>query len=102
MTTAEWIQCILLFILVSGLGGVIYAAGLFSGSKDQLGQIQSSMGIIFGSTFAIILLLGIFSYMYIQSDTTGKIFPIFTLFMLFVNMELSLIAVSAAVLQKTV
>jgi hypothetical protein len=89
---------ILLAIILTGLGYVIYAVGQFAGSKDNLNEIQKNMGVIFGVTFALVLMLGIFSYMYIRTDP--DVFVPFTLFMLFVNMELSLISVSASVLQK--
>ena len=89
---------ILLAIILTGLVYVIYAVGQFAGSKDNLNDIQKNMGVIFGVTFALVLMLGIFSYMYIRTDP--DVFVPFTLFMLFVNMELSLISVSASVLQK--
>lgn len=98
MTPTQIFQMILLAIILTGLGYVIYAVGKFAGSKDNLNDIQKNMGVIFGVTFALVLMLGIFSYMYIRTDP--DVFVPFVLFMLFVNMEISLISVSASVLQK--
>jgi hypothetical protein len=99
MTWADYIQIFLIILLVGGLAGVIYTLGLFVGDKDNLSEIQKKLAIISGTSAALILMLGIFSYLYLRVNP-GAFVP-FVLVMLFLNLELSLTAVSVSVLQKT-
>ena len=98
MDWPEIIQLILLILSVSGLGGVIYVLGTLAGDKNNLNDVQRSMSIITAVSSVIVLLLGIFSYMYIRINPQS--FVPFVLILMFVNLEISLIAVSASVLQK--
>lgn len=99
MNWSDYIQIILIILLVAGLAGVVYTLGLFVGDRDNLAEIQKKLAIISGTSSAIILMLGIFSYLYLRVNP-GAFVP-FVLVMLFLNLELSLVAVSASVLQKT-
>lgn len=99
MNYSDYVQITLIVILIAGLAGVIYTLGLFVGDKDNLSEIQKKLAIISGSSSALILMLGIFTYLYLRVNP-GAFVP-FVLVMLFVNLELSLTAVSVSVLQKT-
>jgi len=96
----QGLQIGLLLVCVSGIGFVIYMSTLMVGDTNNLNDVQKKMGIIVGVTFAIVLMLGIFTYLYIRSQP--DMFVPIVLFMMFVNMEISLIAVGGSVLQKIV
>lgn len=98
---ADWgkiIQTITLVVLIIGLGGVIAALNFFAGNKDNLGDIQKSLGIISGVSASIVLVLAIFLYIYVR--TNPQAFVPLAFLMLFLNFELSIIATSVAVLQR--
>lgn len=98
MEWPEIIQLILLILSISGLGGVIYVLGTFAGDKNNLNDVQRNMAIITAVSSVVVLMLGIFSYLYIRINPQS--FVPFVLVMMFINLEISLIAVSASVLQK--
>lgn len=98
MEWPEIIQLILLILSVAGLGGVIYVLGTFAGDKNNLNDVQRNMAIITAVTSVVVLMLGIFSYLYIRINPQS--FVPFVLVLMFINLEISLIAVSASVLQK--
>lgn len=92
------IQVILIVLIIAGLGGVIYALTRFAGDKNNLNDVQRNMSIITAVTSVIVLLLGIFTYLYIRINPQS--FVTLVIIMLFLNLEISLIAVSASVLQQ--
>lgn len=98
MPLDQLIKAIFLAIIILGLGALIYVVGFFAGDKNTLDSLQKKMPIIFGSTFAVVLLLAIFSYIYLRSNTQA--FVPFVVLMTFLNFELCLLAVSTATLQK--
>lgn len=99
MTWSDSIQIILIVLLLAGLVGIITTLGFLVGDKDNLSEIQKKLAIISGSSSALILMFGIFTYLYLRVNPSA--FVPLVLVMLFLNLELSLIAVSVSVLQKT-
>ena len=92
------IQLSLIVLIVAGLGGVIYVLSTFAGDKNNLNDVQRNMGIITAVTSVMVLLLGVLSYLFIRINP--QVFVTLVLILLFLNLEISLIAVSASVLQK--
>ena len=88
-----------LVILIGGLAGVIVAVSYFAGDKDNLQEVQKNLSIIAGTSSVLLLLAGIFLYIYIRVNPQAFV-PI-TLIMNVLSLEVALIAVSASVLQKT-
>lgn len=99
MPLDQLIKAIFLGIIVLGLGALIYSVGFMAGDKNTLDSLQKKMPIIFGATFAVVLLLAIFSYLFLRSNTQA--FVPFVIIMTFLNFQLCLMAVSTAVIQKT-
>lgn len=100
MTGSQIIQMVLLLLTVVGIGVVVWQSTLMTGDPNNLAEVQKKMGIIVGVTFAIVLMLGIFTYLYIRSQP--DMFVPFVIIMLFSVLEISLIAVGGSVLQRIV
>jgi len=88
---------VLLGVGVSGILGVGIGLGFLTQNKDNGAEIQKNLGIIAGVTGILILIFGIVSYMYFSSHI-NYMAP-FVLIMTFVNLFMSVFAVSAASLQ---
>ena len=99
MNWYQILQILFLLILIGGLAGVIVALNFFVGDKDNLQEVQRNLSIITGTSFVMLLLIGLFLYMFIRVNPQAFI-PI-TLIMNILSMEVALIAVSSSVLQKT-
>ena len=72
---------------------------MLTNNKDNANEIQKQLGIVTAVTAVIMLLFGGAAYMYFTTDVNA-LTP-FLLIMTFVNMFLSLVAVSAASLGIT-
>lgn len=79
---------------LTGLVGLIVAFGFVTQNKDNGAEIKKNLGIIFAVSLVIVFLFGVISYMYFTTNV-NYLTP-FLLVMTFVNMFLSLFAVSAA------
>jgi hypothetical protein len=88
-----------LVILIGGLAGVIVAVSYFAGDKNNLQEVQKNLSIIAGTSSVLLLLAGIFLFIYIRVNPQAFV-PI-TLIMNVLSLEVALVAVSASVLQKT-
>lgn len=98
MLWQDYLQIVLLILLIGGMTGIIYAMGLFAGDKDSLANIQRNLAVITGTTSAVLLAIAVFVYIYIRINPQAFV-PIMMV-MSFMSLEVSLIAVSASVLQK--
>jgi hypothetical protein len=87
----------LLGLGVSGILGVGIGLGFLTQNKDNGAEIQKNLGIIAGVTGILILIFGVVSYIYFSSNI-NYMAP-FVLIMTFVNLFMSVFAVSAASLQ---
>ncbi len=92
-------QILFLLILIGGLAGVIVALNFFVGDKDNLQEVQRNLSIIAGTSSIMLLLIGLFLYMFIRVNPQAFI-PI-SILMNMLSLEVALIAVSSSVLQKT-
>ena len=99
MNTYQVIQILFLLILIGGLAGVIVALNFFVGDKDNLQEVQKNLSIIAGTSSVMLLLIGIFLYIFIRVNPQAFV-PI-TLIMNILSLEVALVAVSSSVLQKT-
>ncbi len=88
-----------LLILLGGLAGVIVAVSYFAGDKDNLQEVQKNLSIIAGTSSVLLLLAGIFLYVYIRVNPQA--FVPAMIIMNVLSLEVALVAVSASVLQKT-
>ena len=88
---------VLLGIGVTGIVGVGIGLGFLTQNKDNGAEIQKSLGIIAGVTGVLILLFGVVAYMYFSANI-NYMAP-FVLVMTFVNLFMSIFAVSTASLQ---
>jgi len=88
---------VLLGVGVSGILGVGIGLGFLTQNKDNGAEIQKNLGIIAGVTGILILLFGVVAYMYFSSHI-NYMAP-FVLIMTFVNLFMSIFAVSASSLQ---
>ncbi len=88
-----------LLILLGGLAGVIVAVSYFAGDKDNLQEVQKNLSIIAGTSSVLLLLAGIFLYIYIRVNPQA--FVPAMIIMNILSLEVALVAVSASVLQKT-
>lgn len=95
----QLIKIVFLGIIIVGLGGLIFSIGYFAGDKNTLNMLQTAMPKIFGATFALVLVFSLFVYLYIRGNPAS--FIPFALILQFVTLEISLLAVSTATLQKT-
>jgi len=87
----------LLVIGVIGIVGVSISLGFLNQNKDNGAEINKSLGIIGGVTAIIIIMFGIASYIYFSAHI-NHMAP-FVLIMTFVNLFLSVFAVSSSSLQ---
>jgi hypothetical protein len=98
MSWQQNIPLILLVIVLAGLAGVGYSISQMIGNKDNLADVQKQMTIIAATTSAIIVMTGIFTYLWLRTNP-GALVPL-VIFMLFLNLELSIISLSASVIQQ--
>jgi hypothetical protein len=84
--------------LALSLGSIIWL-GTLTQNKDNGAEIAKQLGIIAGIVAIAIIALAIFAYIYFSTNVT-YLSP-FLLITTFINMFLSLFAVSAATLQIT-
>lgn len=91
------IQLILLSVGILGILGISLALGFLTQNKDNGAEIQKNLGIIAGVTGILVILFGVVAYIYFTAniDYLGP----FVLVMTFINLLLSIFAVSAASLQ---
>ena len=99
MEVFNWVMILGLIVLIGGLSGVIVAVSYFAGDKDNLQEVQKNLSIIAGTSSVLLLLAGIFLYIYIRVNPQAFI-PI-TLVMNILSLEVALVAASVSVLQKT-
>ena len=91
------IEQVLLGIGVLGIVGISMALGFLTQNKDNGADIQKNLGIIAGITGILVILFGVVAYIYLTANI-NYMGP-FVLVMSFVNLLLSIFAVSAASLQ---
>jgi hypothetical protein len=99
MNIFQVVMAIGLLILLGGLAGVIVAVSYFAGDKDNLQEVQKNLSIIAGTSSVLLLLAGIFLYVYIRVNPQAFVPAMIILNVL--SLEVGLVAVSASVLQKT-
>jgi len=96
--STPWVY-ILLFL---GIGLIVTSVGILSyltQNKDNAENINAKIGAVTGVTSVAVLLFGIVAYIYF---TTNKAYMTnFILIMTFLNMLLSIIAVSTSVINVT-
>lgn len=90
---------VMLGLGLSGLIAIIVWLGFLTNNKDNANEIQKNLGIVTAVTGVLILIFGGAAYMYFTTDVNA-LTP-FLLVMTFVNMFLSLVAVSTASLGIT-
>ena len=90
---------VMLSIGLIGLVTVVVWLGFLTNNKDNANEIQKNLGIVTAVTGVLMLIFGGASYMYFTTDVNA-LTP-FLLVMTFVNMFLSLVAVSTASLGIT-
>jgi hypothetical protein len=93
------LQIIGLVLLLLAAAYSIIALSYFVGDKDKLADIQLALGPIVGTTAIMILISGIFTYIYIRVNPQAFV-PI-VLFISFLALEASLVAVGTSVLAKS-
>ena len=91
------IEQVLLGIGILGIVGISIALGFLTQNKDNGSEIQKNLGIVAGVTSILVILFGSVAYMYFTANV--NLLPPFVLVMTFVNLLLSIFAVSAASLQ---
>ncbi len=91
------LEQILLGIGLLGIVGISLALGFLTQNKDNGAEIQKNLGIIAGVTGILVLIFGVVAYIYFTANI--NYLPPFLLIMTFINMLLSIFAVSAASLQ---
>lgn len=100
MESGSIVMKVMLGLGITGiLGIIIFLSQMPVSNPDHANQIQINLGIVTGVTAVIMLLFGGAAYMYFTTDVNA-LTP-FLLIMTFVNMFLSLVAVSAASLGIT-
>lgn len=87
----------LLGIGIVGIVGIIIWMGFLTQNKDKADQIKLQLGIVALITSALVGVFGAAAYMYFSANV-NYLTP-FLLFMSFLNMFLSVFAVSASTLQ---
>jgi uncharacterized membrane protein len=80
-----------------GLVSITIWLGFLTQNKDNASEIQKNLAIVAGISGALILVFGIAAYIYFAANT-NYLTP-FLLVMTFINMFLSLFAVSCSTLQ---
>jgi hypothetical protein len=90
---------VMLGLGLSGLVAIIIWLSFLTNNKDNANEIQKNLGIVTAVTGVLMFIFGGAAYMYFTTDVNA-LTP-FLLIMTFVNMFLSLVAVSAASLGIT-
>lgn len=90
---------VMLGIGLIGLVTVVVWLGFLTNNKDNANEIQKNLGIVTAVTGVLMFIFGGAAYMYFTTDVNA-LTP-FLLVMTFVNMFLSLVAVSTASLGIT-
>ena len=90
---------VMLGLGLSGLTAVMVWLGFLTNNKTNGNEIQKQLGIVTAVTGVLVLIFGGAAYMYFTTDVNA-LTP-FLLVMTFVNMFLSLVAVSASSLGIT-
>ena len=88
---------IMLGLGLSGMVAIIVWLGFLTQNKDNGSEIQKNLGIVTGITGGLTIVFAIAAYVYFSANT-NYITP-YLLVMTFVNMFLSLLAVSVSTLQ---
>ncbi len=84
----------LLGLGLTGVVAIMIWLGFLTQNKDNAAEIRKNLGIVAGISAVLIGIFGFVAYMYFIQNP-GYI-PFFTLIMLFVNLFLSIFAVSAS------
>ena len=85
---------VMLGIGLAGIVGMIIWLGMLTQNKDNGAEIQKNLAIVASIVAVLVFLFGASAYVYFMSNTL-YLTP-FLLVMTFINMGLSVIAVSAA------
>ena len=88
---------IMLGLGLIGMVAIIVWLGFLTQNKDNGSEIRKNLGIVTGITGGLIIIFAIAAYIYFSANT-NYITP-YLLVMTFVNMFLSLLAVSVSTLQ---
>ena len=88
------IEQVLLGVGVLGIVGISLTLGFLTQNKDNGADIQKNLGIVAGITGILVILFGVVAYIYFTANI-NYMGP-FVLVMTFVNLLLSVFAVSAA------
>jgi len=91
------IEQILLGVGIAGIVGISLTLGFLTQNKDNGAEIQKNLGIVAGVSGILVILFGVVAYIYFTANI-NYMGP-FVLVMTFVNLLLSIFAVSAASLQ---
>jgi hypothetical protein len=91
------IERILLGVGITGIVGISLALGFLTQNKDNGAEIQKNLGIVAGVSGILVILFGVVAYIYFTTNI-NYMGP-FVLIMTFVNLLLSIFAISAASLQ---
>jgi hypothetical protein len=98
MNWTEIFQISGIVFLVLATMYTIIAMSFFVGNKDSLADIQKSMATIVGTSLPMVMLTGIFTYIYVRVHPQALVSIL--LLIAFVSLEVSLAAVGATVLAK--
>ena len=79
---------------LAGVGGVIIWLAFLTMNKDKGEDIKKELAIVTGITGVLVFIFGAFAYMYFTTNV-NYLTP-FLIIMTFINLLLSLIAISAA------
>jgi hypothetical protein len=94
IATSSVVQYVLLALGCVGIFAVIIMMGLASQSKDKSDEIKKQLGAIFAITFILCALFALAAYIYFSSYPSYL--TNFVLVMTFVNLALSIFAVSVS------
>ena len=92
--TSDIVVRALLGFGLAGLVGIMFALGFLTQNKDNGTEIRKNLGIITGVTAILVFIFGAVAYMYFTTNV-NYLTP-FLLIMTFVNLLVSLVAISAA------
>jgi len=85
---------VLLGLGLTGMVGIMIWLGFLTQNKDNAAEIQKNLGIVGAVSAILISIFGVVSYIYFTANP-GYI-PFFVLIMTFVNLFVSVFALSAA------
>jgi len=91
VTPQVWV---LLGLGLAGMVGIMIWLGFLTQNKDNASEIQKNLGIVGAVSAILIGIFGVVSYIYFTANP-GYI-PFFVLIMTFVNLFISVFALSAA------